>query len=83
MSYACEEAKLLRAKTNNLKKISKLNNSKCVLLHITCVDWKGFDVMSKCLEVKKVRPVKTMWLSLIPTSYSKAAERATSANRRA
>lgn len=40
-------------------------------------------MMSECLEVKKVKPVKTMWLSPIPTSYSKAAERTTSANRQA
>lgn len=37
----------------------------------------------ECLEVKKARPVQTLWLSLIPTSYSKAAERTTSALRQA
>lgn len=38
-------------------------------------------LMYECLEVKKVRPVKTMWLSLIPTSQNKATERTTSVNR--
>lgn len=33
------------------------------------------------LEVKKVRPVKTMWPSLIPTSDKNAAERTTRAAR--
>lgn len=37
--------------------------------------------VKKCLEVKKVRPVKTMWPSLIPTSYRNAAERTTRAAR--
>lgn len=36
---------------------------------------------SKRLEVKKVRPVKTMWPSLIPASYRNAAERTTRAAR--
>lgn len=35
----------------------------------------------KYLEVKKVRPVKTMWPSLIPTSNRNAAERTTRAAR--
>lgn len=37
--------------------------------------------VNKRLEVKKVRPVKTMWPSLIPTSYRNAAERTTLAAR--
>lgn len=40
-------------------------------------------VKSWCLEVKKVRPVKIMWLLLIPTSERKVAERTTCARRQA